>query len=365
MDPARTAYNPYEDVLTVGNVSTLSQAWTVPTGETTAVHAPSTFGTGVFFSTGTHLRAFEAANGASRWTVDFGVNVAGDVAVAADGVYSQGPVIHTPGGGFDSVVKLAPSDGTLMWSTNAGPLGGLSAPVVSGTNVYFGNWAAYATSNGDEAAFGGSPAGIDPAAIGGGHVYSGVNVYDAAFAAGCSGTPKVCSALWSYAPSATPTGPVYTSGAVFMGTSAGTVEAFDPNGCVSSPCAPLWTDVAAGSITAPPAVANGVVFAGSSNGTLYAFDAAGCGSATCSPLWTASSGGAIKAQPSVAKSLVFFGSDDGKVYAANATGCGSATCSPLWSSAAGAPVETQAAVAHGSVYVSRTDGSLTAYRVTG
>jgi outer membrane protein assembly factor BamB len=319
----------------------------------------------VYISTGRNAWAFKAANGAQRWVTPEGYVFGSDVAVAADGIYGEGPNVIRPNGpGTATALKLAPTDGSVIWDVDAGTNGSLVAPVVSGNNVYLGDWNAF-TTDGAEVASGAPLFGNGPTAIGGGHVYSGVDVYDGAFAAGCSGTPKVCSPLWSYAPSSQPTGPVYTSGAVFMGTSGGTVEAFDPNGCASSPCPPLWTDVAAGSITGSPAVANGVVYVGSSNGTLYAFDAAGCGSSTCSPLWTVSTGGAINAQPSVAKGVVFFGSDDGKVYAVDAAGCGSSTCAPLWSSAAGAPVETQAAVAHGSVYVSRADGSLTAYRVSG
>jgi outer membrane protein assembly factor BamB len=368
MDPARSGFNPYEDVLTVGNVSTLSQAWAVPTSTGYGVGAPVTYGTGVYISTGRNAWAFEAATGARRWVTPEGyVFLSSDLAVAADGIYGQGPNFINPlGPSHNSIVKLSPADGSVIWDVDTGSAGEvLVAPVVSGNTVYFGGWNAF-TTNGGAVASGTSLLGNGTTAIGGGHVYSGVDVFDGAFAAGCSGTPKVCSPLWSYAPSSSSTtGPVYTSGAVFMGTFDGTVEAFDPNGCATSPCAPLWTDVAAGSITGSPAVANGVVYVGSSNGTLYAFDAAGCGSSTCSPLWTVSTGGAIKAQPSVAKGVVFFGSDDGKVYAVNGAGCGSSTCAPLWSSAAGAPVETQAAVAHGSVYVSRTDGSLTAYRVSG
>jgi outer membrane protein assembly factor BamB len=101
------------------------------------------------------------------------------------------------------------------------------------------------------------------------------------------------------------------------------------------------------------------VFVGSSAGTLEAFAAAGCGEApTCAPVWQGTTGGAVTA-PAVANEVVYVGSADGFVHAFAAAGCGQPACAPLWSAATpGEP--TQVVVADGRVHVLTSAGDLAA-----
>lgn len=129
--------------------------------------------------------------------------------------------------------------------------------------------------------------------------------YDATGTAGCSGSPKICTPLWTSASRpAFPldsAGVAVTGGVVYAGTAGGApgqpvgLAAFDSAGvagCSGAPevCAPLWT-TSRGAETAP-AVANGVIYATDSNG-ISALDAHGIVNCSgvpkvCLPVWTAS-----------------------------------------------------------------------------
>ena len=68
-----------------------------------------------------------------------------------------------------------------------------------------------------------------------------------------------------------------TAASVYVGSTNGVLSAFDAagsTGCSGSPmvCTPLWTATTGGPIVASPAVANNVVYVGSSDHELYAFD---------------------------------------------------------------------------------------------
>jgi hypothetical protein len=60
---------------------------------------------------------------------------------------------------------------------------------------------------------------------------------------------------------------------VYVGTTAGTVNAFDASGCTSSPCAPLWDgDTNTFSpVSGGPVVAGRHVYVGTVHGLLGAF----------------------------------------------------------------------------------------------
>ncbi|HVO79434.1 MAG TPA: PQQ-binding-like beta-propeller repeat protein [Terriglobales bacterium] len=86
-----------------------------------------------------------------------------------------------------------------------------------------------------------------------------------------------------------------------------------------------------------PAIVNGVVYIGSTDGSLYAFDATGCGSDLCMPLWKGSgkAGGSIVSSPAVSQGMVFVGSTTKELLVFDAAGCGSAICSPVWTGTVG------------------------------
>jgi outer membrane protein assembly factor BamB len=249
--------------------------------------------------------------------------------------------------------------------------------------------------------------------------------FDAHGQANCSGTPKVCSPLWtSPMLSVTSlTSPTIANGTVYVGASDGNVYAFDEAGhrnCSGTPttCSPLWTAATGGiAVSYPPAVSNGVLYTGSDNAKLYAFDAGGqtncSGTPTiCNPLWTAAtdgadsiavSGGVVyvdgitgvgnvnafdaagqtncsgnpkvcnalwtglgSGQLAVANGVVYAASNNGMVAldAAGTTNCSSVTkiCNPLWS--AGGSYGPPS-VANGVVYASFSNGYVYAFDATG
>jgi hypothetical protein len=111
-------------------------------------------------------------------------------------------------------------------------------------------------------------------AVANGIVYAGTSTLDAFDANGvtnCSGTPKTCTPLWSYSagnPIASPSvadGLVYLGEAGSSGSTGSEFWAFDANGktdCSGTPtvCTPLWTGATTGVVTGSPAIANGKVY---------------------------------------------------------------------------------------------------------
>ena len=213
-----------------------------------------------------------------------------------------------------------------------------------------------------------------------GHLYA----FSATGTTNCVGSPNTCQPLWTA--SIEPAGAIGASGTissspavanniVYVGTTGGTLDAFDATGttnCSGSPkvCTPLWTAATGGSILSSPTVANSTVYVGSTDGKLYAFDPAGvtnCSGSTCAPLWTASTGGSIEDTPAVVGSTAYVGSTDGHLYAFNAggtTGCAGSpiTCSPLWTASTGSAITfSSPAVNGGVVYVGASNGSLFAF----
>ncbi len=203
--------------------------------------------------------------------------------------------------------------------------------------------------------------------------------FSATGSANCSGSPTACSPLWA-APTGSPitfSSPAVAGGFAYVGSSNGVLSAFDAagaNGCTGSPvvCSPLWTAATGGPIVASPAVASNVVFVGSSDHELYAIDALGqthCSGApkVCAPLWTAATGGVIRSSAAVASGMVFVGSDDHQLYAFDASGAAGCSgtpvvCTARWSGSTGAAVASSPAVANGVVYVGSLDHQLYAYK---
>ena len=164
-------------------------------------------------------------------------------------------------------------DNGTVYMTNAGPLGGSSSPVLyafdaAGTSNCSGSpkvctplWTASGAS--------GSPA------IAGGTVYvngdGGIAAFDAAGSTGCSGTPKVCTPLWSYtAPNFGPFGSPVVANGVLYGTSGASslgfgLHAWDASGasnCSGVPkvCTPLFSYLSDALVIGDPAIASGTVY---------------------------------------------------------------------------------------------------------
>ena len=98
-----------------------------------------------------------------------------------------------------------------------------------------------------------------------------VRAFDANGVTGCGSFPKVCSPLWTYAPT-TESGysvdgsPALANGLVYTVTPGSNFRALDANGvtnCGSSPrvCSPLWSTTSGKiSTAASPAIVDGTVY---------------------------------------------------------------------------------------------------------
>jgi outer membrane protein assembly factor BamB len=102
--------------------------------------------------------------------------------------------------------------------------------------------------------------------------------FDAAGNTGCSGSPKVCNPLWTTSATGSvgiDSSPAVANGVVYVGSHDNKLYAFDAagtTGCSGSPkvCNPLWTFAAGAQVNSSPAVTNGVVYVGSGDTKLYA-----------------------------------------------------------------------------------------------
>ena len=255
--PAHTSFNPTESAISVGNVAGLSQRY--PTNS---------------FSNALGCRG------------DFRLASCSSPAVAEGLVYV--------GTGSDLVARDA-GTGSLQWSGHTGATISSSPAVVDGV-VYVGSddYKLYA--------------------------------FDAAGTTNCSGSPKMCAPLWTANTAGPPSSPTVANGVVYVGAAdniAGSqgnrLYAFSAAGttnCSGSPkvCSPLWTAVLSDSAVGTPAIANGVVYINAS--LLYAFDAVGTTSCSgspkvCTPLWTGTLGtGGVRSSPAVANGVVYAGSQD-------------------------------------------------------
>lgn len=207
-----------------------------------------------------------------------------------------------------------------------------------------------------------------------------IYAFDASGKNGCTGSPAVCSPLWSYTTGSTATSPVVSGSTLYVDTLGisgtagnptlnGGLEAFDAYGstnCAGTPavCTPLWQSSSAYASQEPPAVGNGDVYV-PGLGPIGAFDANGSTNCSgtpkvCTPLWTTSVNGQFS--PLAIGGSVLYATVSGHdAYAFDATGvqgCANAVCSPLWSltSLPGQPHTTLPglgiSVANGNVYFS-------------
>ncbi len=224
-----------------------------------------------------------------------------------------------------------------------------------------------------------TPLGAPSVADGVAYLVSGETLYafDATGTVGCSGAPKMCEPLWTAAIDGGPGrgAPVVANGKVFV-TSDGLarVVGFDAAGndrCSGSPkvCTRIWTTRSTSGL---PSVANGTLFV-THDGRLAAYDAtgqSGCSGGalrTCSPLWTYTKhtfqcGGRGPCDSlssyTIANNVVYQGFSDeavGDVTAYDATGTSGCTgdpkvCAPLRSWTAG--FATAPLVSNGSLFMS-------------
>lgn len=243
---------------------------------------------------------------------------------------------------------------------------------------------------------------LTPAVVSGGLAYVGATsssnsneselyAFDAAGVAGCSGSPRTCSPLWTTSP--LPSGvmlpPSIAAGVAYVALSDLPLRAYDAAGvtnCGGAPkrCDPLWTTVPHGQASSTAVAANGLVYQGfysidlAVGAGVAAYDGSGttnCSGVpkTCSPVWI----GRIPrvtsfVVPTVANSVVYVTSDT-TLYAfaaAGDTNCSTTlprSCVPLWQADLpnGTAVGTAPVVSNGYVFQAAANGELEAFDAAG
>jgi outer membrane protein assembly factor BamB/plastocyanin len=237
---------------------------------------------------------------------------------------------------YDGLVALKASNGAPLWSGQS--LNSPSTPAVSGSTVFVSR-------------------------------LGGVSAYDARGMTNCSGSPIVCSPIWTGATSGTARSPVDANGMVYVPTDDSHVYAFDASGvsnCSGSPktCLPLWSAAITAGVE-DVAESVGSLFVWGNDGKLSVYDALGstnCSGSptTCQPLWTAQAGtfSQSRSGPVVSDGRVYVSTDSGAIFAFDASGvtkCSGSpkVCQPLWL----APITSgySAAIAAGDGLVYTTD----------
>ena len=351
-DAAHTGSNPTESTLSTANVAQLGVSWTVsPWGDESdpVVADGMAYSGGDWFSQ-TPVGCSTAGGNCTTigWRALMGNSGFGGTAVGGGSVYvTTDPaqlLVFAVGCGTSLAVCNPTWSATVGSSGPSAPTPVPSSPTLADGIVYVG---------GDD-----------------GNLYA----FDGTGATNCGGSPLACSPLWTGTTQVgfrSVSAPAVANGVAYV-TAGSSLFAFDIAACESDggSCTPVWSATMAGSANSAPSVSNGMVYVGSSDGTLYAFDAAGatnCDSGSCAPIWTATTATDLSSStPAVANGTVYVGGKDGRLYAFDAAGdCQSASCRSLWTTVLGGPIYSSPAVANGVVYVSSSDGYLAAYDAAG
>jgi outer membrane protein assembly factor BamB len=388
-DAARTG-SVGEDVLGVGNVAGLDEAWTVATGPAAG---PVTAAGAVVVVDGDSVQAYEVASGALRWDTplppypypEVGLRDWTGPSARGESVYVGYADPLTSGGarggmvGFDARTgvesdgpgccgRLAPRSAASFDDGSTWYAGASATPMP--TQVWAGIEGLLADRRVVLAltAVGGTGQAAGAPAVSGGRAYfsrpggGAIDAVDARGSESCNDYVEFvqCTPLWS-APVTGSAEVAASAGALYASTGDGIAAYAAGPDVRGDGQVPLWrADVAdAGAVALTPAADATSVLVGAADGTLRSYAAAGCGAPTCTPTWQATTGGALT-NPVVAKGVAYVGSADGHVHAFAAAGCGAATCAPLWSAATpGAP--RQVIVANSRVFVTTATGHLVAY----
>jgi hypothetical protein len=388
--PHRSGHNGAERGLTIDNVETLGQVWSVDLGDG-AVLDPVVSRSGLHAVAGNVVHTRRLATGVPLWSdeVIAPMNTEGPNVVSAPSV--RGSQVLVPAVSMPLSPPVA-GTGVHVYDAATGVEGPLLADVIAAQSV---------TVDGDTLVgnsythligfdyisfievidppsqttwrsiheFGGFD--IQPvttASVGADRIYVGVGARVEAYTreepAGCQEPqPGVvfCPTEWDRSVVGRATVPVLSDDEqfVFVGDAAGVLWTFYAvNGDVA------WQGIpAGGQIVAPPTVGDGMVYVGSTDGRLRAYSAGGCFARTCEPLWTAETGSSITKQPALAGGVLYVGTEGGSVLAFDADGCGAATCEPVWEASTGtSPITGGPIVANGNLVVGTADGRLVAYR---
>jgi outer membrane protein assembly factor BamB len=339
-DAQHSRNNPYEQEISLSNVSQLSKEWSFQTG--LFIRSSPAVANGLIYvgSDDHNLYALDASNGQIRWTFQTGGMINSSPAVSGGLVYV---------GSADNILyALDASTGQIRWTFQTGGII-KSSPAVSGGLVYVGS--------------------------------ADNNLYALDAANG--------QIHWTFQTGgAINSSPAVANGLVYIGSADNSFYALD-----ASTGQRRWTFQTGGAINSSPAVANDLVYIGSTDKCLYALDAS-----NGQMRWTFQTGGTLNSSPAVANGLVYIGSADENLYALNASNgkkrgiflIGSAiTSSPMlangliyigssddilyvlnasngqkrWTFQAGGFIDSSPMVANGVIYVGSADDNLYAFHV--
>ena len=218
-----------------------------------------------------------------------------------------------------------------------------------------------------------------------GNLYS----FDAAGATNCSGVPRICSPLWQAHVDGNPNqSPTVVNGVVYVTSAAdgGRLEAFDAagtTGCTGSPkiCSPIWTSTTIGNAAfGAVTVVNGIAYV--PDGNIYAFDATGnsCSGVpkVCTPLWQDVPAEPVSGSAAVSGGTLFVDTSGpliippmpkGGLEAFDAKGVSNCSgspkvCQPLWTSG-NYPSWVSPTIGNGLAYVPTFTGGLVAFDAAG
>ncbi len=337
-------FNPYENVLSTTNVSSMVLDWSYTTGG--GIPSSPAIVNGVVYvgSQDDNLYAFNATTGAKLWSYSTGGFIQSSSAVANGIVYV--------GSNDGHLYAINASTGATVWNyrdVNGSPL--VSSPVVLNNSVYIGfadgNVYAFKAATGVVLWHYTTVGALESsAAVVNGVVYvgSGITLYAI--------NATIGTKLWSYTTGGQINStPAVVNGVVYFGSSDNNLYAIK-----ASTGTKLWSYTTSNSIDSSPAVANGIVYF-TNNDNAYALN-----TKTGVLLWN-STGVSAYSSLTVANGIVYSGAYTGvapNVYALNAT-----TGAILWSYTTGNAIESSPAVVNGVVYIGSFDNKLYAFHLPG
>jgi outer membrane protein assembly factor BamB len=348
-DAAGTGRNPYENVLSRGNVTGLTLQWSQQVGR--VVSAPAVVGGTVYIGVlGTgpaeaDVLALDAETGIILWKQ------------VTEGLVTSDPTVWNGlvfvGTLYDHTIRaFDASTGNLLWSFVGA--GAMNSPVIWRGRLYVAanSGIVYALDPLTGAELWEKTVSIlgisaNSVAVAAGLLYTGAND-KYLYALNADSGDIIWSSLTGLQISSSPT---VDGGAVYVGSTDHNLYAFDSTNGVLK-----WLATTGGNVDSSPAVSDDLVYVESADGKIYAFD-----TATGETKWTVDTHAeGTFASPVVANGVVYVGAGDSRVYAIN-----SQTGRVLWTYQAGAIFNDAAAVADGVLRVGSFDDNLYAFALPG
>jgi eukaryotic-like serine/threonine-protein kinase len=318
---AHTGYNPLETTITPSNVSQLTPAWQVATGETSSPVEAN----GIVYVAADKLYAINASTGATVWTLTLPFTVSPTTPTVINGV------IYVDRSG--TLYALNAATGAAIWTAAVPPVNGFdTSPVVAGGLVYVGmknsKLRAYDAATGKPhwtvQMVGGNMQGGP--AVANGIVYTDAGTMMYALDA------KTGATKWTFTASAgTGFTPTVANGLVYFGTGGSTPTFYALN---ASTGALVWSfqenrDTA--DFFEGIAVAHGIAYIPTFDGYLYSVDAL-----TGAQRWTVylkiDSGTNLLTAATVANGVVYIGDTSSPIGQNSLFAFDSGTGTQLWSS---------------------------------